>query len=46
MDSLVCDKLHGSAQDSANDLFPPTTKKIEENFDERLPLREVNSLHL
>ncbi|GAU24074.1 hypothetical protein TSUD_388670 [Trifolium subterraneum] len=47
MDSLVCDKLHGSGQDSANGLlFPPTTKKIEENFDERLPLRVVNSLHM
>lgn len=39
MDSVVCDKLHGSAQDSTN-------KQIEENFDARLPLREVNSLHM
>ncbi|KAL5096490.1 hypothetical protein RYX36_000817 [Vicia faba] len=47
MDSVVCDKLHGSAQDSANDILcPPTNKQIEENFDARLPLREVNSLHM
>jgi len=47
MDSVVCDKLHGSAQDSADGLlFPSTNKKIEENFDGRLPLREVNSLHM
>ncbi|CAK8530343.1 unnamed protein product [Lathyrus sativus] len=39
MDSVVCDKLHGCAQDSTN-------KQIEENFDARLPLREVNSLHI
>ncbi|KAK7328091.1 hypothetical protein VNO77_22187 [Canavalia gladiata] len=41
---VVCDKLHDSARDSADGLFPPTTKKIEENFDGRSPLREVNSL--
>ncbi|KAG4955782.1 hypothetical protein JHK84_041765 [Glycine max] len=47
MGSVVCDKPHESARDSANDLlFPPTTKKTEENFDGRSPLREVNSLHM
>jgi len=47
MDSVVCNKLLGSAQDSANGLlFPSTSKKIEENFDGRLPLREVNSLQM
>lgn len=47
MDSVVCDKLHGSSQDSANDLLcPPTNKQFEENFDARLPLREVNNLHM
>ncbi|RZB99161.1 Kinesin-like protein KIN-12F [Glycine soja] len=47
MGSVVCDKPHESARDSANDLlFPPTTKKTEENIDGRSPLREVNSLHM
>ncbi|KAL5157123.1 Uncharacterized protein HKD37_15G041909 [Glycine soja] len=47
MGSVVCDKPHESARDSANDLlFPPTTKKTEENFDGRSPLREVNNLHM
>ncbi|KAG5138019.1 hypothetical protein JHK82_022750 [Glycine max] len=44
MGSVVCDKPHESARDSANDLlFPPTTKKTEENIDGRSPLREVES---
>ncbi|XP_004485611.1 uncharacterized protein At4g38062-like [Cicer arietinum] len=47
MDSVVCDKLHESAQDSTDGLLlPPTNKKIEEIFYGRLPLREVNSLHM
>ncbi|TKY71510.1 hypothetical protein E2542_SST00242 [Spatholobus suberectus] len=47
MGSVVCDKRHDSARDSANGLlFPPTIKKTEENFDGRSPLREVNSLHM
>ncbi|KAJ1396535.1 hypothetical protein SESBI_32459 [Sesbania bispinosa] len=47
MDSVFSVKLHDSARESTNGLlFPPTTKKIEENFDGRSPLREVNSLHM
>ncbi|XP_061370812.1 uncharacterized protein At4g38062-like [Gastrolobium bilobum] len=47
MDSVICDKLHDSARDSANGfLFPSLTTKFEENFNERPPLREVNSLHM
>ncbi|KAK7246706.1 hypothetical protein RIF29_41576 [Crotalaria pallida] len=46
-DLVVCDKLHYSTRDSANSFSsPPTIKKLEENFDERLPLREVNSFHM
>ncbi|KHN19017.1 Hypothetical protein glysoja_029879 [Glycine soja] len=47
MGSVVCDNPHESARDRANSLlFLPTTKKTEENFDGRSPLREVNSLHM
>ncbi|RDX60401.1 hypothetical protein CR513_61456, partial [Mucuna pruriens] len=41
MRSVVCDKPHDSARDSANGLLlPPTIKKTEENVDGRSPLRE------
>ncbi|WVY92767.1 hypothetical protein V8G54_031855 [Vigna mungo] len=47
MGSVVCDKSHESARDGTNGLhITPTTKKPEENFDGRSPLREVNSLHM
>ncbi|CAJ1961348.1 unnamed protein product [Sphenostylis stenocarpa] len=45
MRSVVCDKSHESARDSENGLhITATTKKTEENFDGRWPLREVNSM--
>ncbi|XP_027930650.1 uncharacterized protein At4g38062-like [Vigna unguiculata] len=47
MGSVVCDKSHESARDGTNGLhITPTTKKTEEIFDGRSPLREVNSLHM
>lgn len=47
MGSVVCDKSHESARDGTNGLHvTPTTKKTEEIFDGRSPLREVNSLHM
>lgn len=46
-DSVVCDMLHDSTRDSANGFsFSPTIKKLEENFDGRRPLIEVNSLRM
>lgn len=46
--SVVCHKLHDSTRDSgANGFsFSPTIKKLEENFDGRRPLVEVNSLRM
>lgn len=47
MDSRSCDMLHDSARHSADGLLsPPTIKNIEEKFDGRSPLREVNSLQM
>ncbi|KAE9591835.1 hypothetical protein Lal_00038745 [Lupinus albus] len=45
--SGVCSKLDDSTTDSANSVsFLPMIKKLEENFDGRLPLRDVNSLQM